>query len=189
MIFVMVFFFVGWEGRTTADLTAWIFSRIFSGSIIPSYVYLDYFPNHEAFLWGRSLPNPRGIFPWESYNLTVEMAEVLHGDIVSEVVGSAPTAYWAEIYANFGALAPVIIAPLVGFYVYAIHLLTNKLRPSPIKSALVCWCALHFMNLAVSGISGYLLDSNLILILMATAVLLFADGQIRLSWRSQRSYV
>jgi oligosaccharide repeat unit polymerase len=189
MIFVMVTFFVGLEGRTTADLTAWLFSRIFSGSIIPSYVYLDYFPHHEPFLWGRSLPNPRGIFPWESYNLTIEMAKVLHDNVITETVGSAPTAYWGELYANFGPFGPVLIAPLVGFYIYAIHLLTNKLRPSPIKSALVCWCALHFMNLAVTGINSYVLDNNLILILMAATVLLLADGQIRLSWRSQRSYV
>lgn len=184
LIIPMTLFFMGWEGRTGLDIASWIFSRIFVGNIIPSYFYLNYFPSHHDFLWGRSLPNPRGVFPWESYPLTIEISEFLFGRTeLSETVGSAPTAYWGEIYANFGPYAILVAAPLVGIYVYVIHILIEKLSPSPIKSAFVGWCAIHFMNLAVSGISGYLLDTDLILIALTAAILLFANGEIRLTWK------
>lgn len=184
LIALMVTFFIGLEGRSVGDLSAWAVSRIFAGSIIPSYVYLDFFPKHHDFLWGLSLPNPGGIFPWENYHLTIEMAKILHGIFAAETVGSAPTAYWAEVYANFGPIAPLLVAPIVGFYIYVIHLLTNKLRPSPIKSALICWCSLHFMNLAITGISNYLFDTDLMIIFLFTGILLISSGELRVTFKN-----
>lgn len=184
-VYILVLLFVGTEGREITDILGWLVSRIFLGSFVPAFYYLKMFPAFHDYLWGQSLPNPHDMFPWQHFRITVEVAEFMKEGVVSvDTVGSAPTTFWAELYANFGPLGPLIISPFVGIYIYAIHLMAQKLRPTPVKSAFVCWCSIHFMKLAQTGISDYLLDTDLILILIATALLLLADGQIRLSWRS-----
>ncbi len=177
----LITMFVGGEGRTVADLSGWIVSRIFVGGIVPAYFYLQMFPGHHEYLWGASLPNPRNIFPWEHYRLTVEVSEFMKGGVAtSDTVGSAPTAFWAEAFVNFGPTGPLIVAPIIGIIIYIIHILLGRLKDSPIKTALIVWVAVHFMKLAESGITGYLLDLDLLLILFISGLLLVVDGQVRL---------
>ncbi|MBF4354528.1 hypothetical protein, partial [Vibrio anguillarum] len=42
-----------------------VFSRAFSGSILSAYFYLEFFPEYQEYLLGRSFPNPGGLMPYE----------------------------------------------------------------------------------------------------------------------------
>ena len=78
-------------------------SRITTGQMSGLYHYLDIIPDQVDYLLGRSLPNPRGIFPWEHYRLTVEVMNIVHKGLAEQgIVGSMPTFFWGEMYANFG---------------------------------------------------------------------------------------
>jgi len=148
-------------------------SRLFTGAIQPLYHYLEVFPEKEGFLLGRSFPNPLGILPFDQYNLTVEMMNIVYPSGHQEgIVGSMPTAFWGEMYANFGSFVSVLTASAVGFLVYAISAWLNRLSKYPITIGGAVWLALHFKDLAVTSLSGYLVDLYLwsVMILMVLGV-------------------
>jgi hypothetical protein len=148
-------------------------SRVFTGAIQPLYHYLEVFPEREGFLLGRSFPNPLGILPFDQYYLTVEMMNIIYPSGRQEgIVGSMPTAFWGEMYANFGSFVSVLAAAVVGFIVYAISAWLNRLSKYPITIGGAVWLALHFKDLAVTSLSGYLVDIYLwsVVILMVLGV-------------------
>src|SRR5690606_21203802 len=96
-----------------------ISSRTLTGQISPAYFYMKMFPEHEGFLLGRSFPNPKGIFPWEPYPVTVEVMNFMNPKIIGTgVVGSAPTVFWADMYANFSFGGILLSSIIVGFIIF-----------------------------------------------------------------------
>jgi oligosaccharide repeat unit polymerase len=146
-----------------------IFSRALAGSIQPAYHYLEFFPEHQEFLMGRSFPNPGGILPIEPYRMTVEVMNWVnpteHG-----IVGSMPTVFWGEAYANFGILGVMFIPFVIGVVVYTIYYLADKLENTPIKIAFIIWLILHFKHLSIGGFSGFFMDIYLVLIVFILAI-------------------
>jgi len=177
LVCTIFYYFVGiLEDRTMMDLLAWGGDRIFMGGIAPGYFYLQIFPHDHPYLMGASLPNPKGIFPWEPYRIAVEVYNYMNPFAnISEVVGSAPTAFWGELYANFGKVAVFIVSPIIGVIIYIMTYLTKSIQESPIKVALTVWLAMHMMVLAETGISGYLLDVDMTVILFAALMLTIAN--------------
>ena len=140
-----------------------IFSRALAGSIQPAYHYLEFFPEHQEYLMGRSFPNPGGILPIEPYRMTVEIMNWVnpneHG-----IVGSMPTVFWAEAYANFSVIGIVFISFLLGVILYTVYYLVDKIENTPIKIGFYVWIMQHFKSLSVTGFSGYLVDFYLIVL-------------------------
>lgn len=136
-----------------------VLSRIFTGSIQPAYHYLEFFPINHDFLYGRSFPNPQGIFPFQPFNLTEEIMNFAQPEnIKSGIVGTMPTIFWAEAYANFGFIGVLIIPFIIGIIIWIVSFLIAKLHNTPIKIALYVWLILHFRKLSESGFSGYIID-------------------------------
>ena len=166
-IAVMVWMFMTFMGSdSVGDASKALFSRVFSGSIGPSYFYLELFPEHEGFLLGRSFPNPGGLIPFDQYRLTVEvMRWKFPGIFMRGAVGSAPTIFWAEMYANFSLLG-VIIAPIfVGVYLYVIYLLISRLKDSMLKVGVYVWVIMHYGNLSLTSLSNYIIDIKIIAVI------------------------
>lgn len=186
LIFMYMYFF-GLKGRPFKVIIQSIASRTFTGQISPAYFYLKYFPDLEPFLLGRSFPNPRGIFPFQHFRITVEIMNYMNPSLAGTgIVGSAPTVYWAEIYANFGYIAPFLFAFIVGFVLYLMHVLTSKLYPSPIKVALISWLSIHLMKLAGTGISGYIMDIDLLAIIVVGLMLIVIEGKGKIRYISKQ---
>ncbi|WP_151949620.1 O-antigen polymerase [Aliarcobacter butzleri] len=140
-----------------------IFSRAFAGSIQPAYHYLEFFPYHQDFLMGRSFPNPGGILPIEPYRMTVEVMNWVNPNDKG-IVGSMPTVFWAEAYANFGVLGVILVPFLIGIVLYAVYYWVDKIENTPLKIGFFVWLMQHFKNLSVTGFSGYLIDFYLIVL-------------------------
>lgn len=141
-----------------------IFSRALAGSIQPAYHYLEFFPYHQDFLLGRSFPNPGGILPIEPYRITVEVMNWVSPNDKG-VVGSMPTVFWAEAYANFGVLGPILVSFIIGTVVYAIYYFVDKIENTPLKIGFFVWLMQHYKNLSATGFSGYLVDFYLIMLI------------------------
>jgi len=140
-----------------------MFSRIFTGQLTPSYWYIEYFPRLHDFLAGSSLPNPGGIFPFEGYSLTVEIKNYFaSGVLVNKAAGSAPTVFWGEMYANFGLMGVIIPPFFVGAALYWVAFLLDKIENTSLKVGLVVAVAIHFKDLCGTGLSGFLVDTNLL---------------------------
>lgn len=151
-----------------ADLLAaiWsIVSRGLAGSIHPAYFYLELFPNHLDWLQGQSFPNPGGILPFVPYELTVEVMNWMNPeDAVKGIVGSAPTVYWGEIYANFGPFAVPLAGILLGYWLYALNFLVFRYFTGPVGIALLAWLMIHYQMLAVTSFSVFIFDIALIVV-------------------------
>lgn len=154
-----------------------IFSRTFTGQIHAAYHYIEFFPTYHDFLWGASFPNPQNLLPFKQFRLTVEIMNWRYPTLATRgIVGSMPTVFWGELYANFGTLGVLILPFFVGIGVYFVSYLTKKLENTPLKVGFYVWLILHYINLAVSGISGFIVDSYLIMISFFVLFIIFISG-------------
>jgi hypothetical protein len=139
-----------------------VFSRSFTGQITPAYFYLQYFPGVKDFLLGGTFPNPGGILPFMPFAYTVELMNWVFPDLAATgVVGSMPTVFWCESYANFGILGIPVIAMIVGILLTAISRIITLVKWSPVSIGLGVWVILHYKDLSGTGFSGFFVDASL----------------------------
>jgi len=172
-------FFMGSEDVFSAFGS--IFSRALAGSIQPAYHYLEFFPHHQEFLMGRSFPNPGGILPVESYRMTVEVMNWVNPNDKG-IVGSMPTVFWAEAYANFGILGVIFIPFMIGVVLYAVYYLVDKIENTPIKIGFFVWLMQHFQKLSITGFSNFLIDFYLIMLLFIITLSIAFANRFRIKY-------
>jgi len=161
-LIIFYIFFMGSKDVFSAFVS--IFSRALAGSIQPAYHYLEFFPYHQDFLMGRSFPNPGGILPIEPYRMTVEVMNWVNPNDYG-IVGTMPTVFWAEAYANFGVLGVILIPFIIGVVLYAVYYLVDKIENTPLKIGFFVWLMQHYQSLSKTGFSGYLIDFYFIMLL------------------------
>jgi hypothetical protein len=180
-ILVIVYIFFQGSGNVGLALSS-IFSRAFTGQIAPVYYYMEYFPKYHDFLWGASFPNPGHILPYTPYRLTVEIMNWKFPHLVKQgIVGSAPTVYWGELYANFGVLGIFFPPFFVGLYLYILHFLYNKIRPTEFTVGCFAWLIIHLKNLSATGLSSFIIDFYffVVVIVYGFASFLSGNGKIK----------
>jgi hypothetical protein len=161
--------------------------RVLTGQIIPAYFYLERFPHDVDYLWGLSLPNPAGIFPFDSYPLTREIASVISpGSVADGVIGSAPTVFWGEMYANFGLAGVLFSSFVLGIALFILGHVLGRVPLSPAMIATTVTLAMHYQFLTATGVSSYLFDTRLGVILAITFVALVLGRRKGRTWRSKR---
>jgi hypothetical protein len=167
--FITIFYiyFVGQEGIASSMYS--IATRVFSGQIAPAYYYIDLFPSRINYLLGASLPNPGGLLPFHVYPLTMEVVNYMFPDsILKGIVGSAPTVFWSEMYANFGLIGIIFSSFLVGIGLFFISHILSSLRLSPPVIAATVSLAMHYKDLSGTSLASYLFDSYLFIISAVT---------------------
>lgn len=148
-----------------------ILSRTLTGQLQPAYHYLEYFPTHKDFLYGTSFPNPGGLLGFTPFNLTVELMNWKFPEhLTTGIVGTMPTVYWGELYANFGSFGVCCGGFLVGFYLFIIEILAKSMVNNGYGIGLYAWLCLHFKDLALTGISTFIVDFNLIFIFLVISI-------------------
>lgn len=169
-LIVMYSLFVGTKDIFSSIIS--ILSRTFTGQLQPAYHYLEYFPDHHEFLWGRSFPNPSNILPHEPFRLSVEVMNWKFPKLKElNIVGSMPAMFWGELYANFGKLGVVIIPFFVGAGLYVVNAFVCSFEKTPLTVGFYVWLILHYMNLSGTSLSGYILDFYLFGILFFIAAI------------------
>ncbi|HDL9483914.1 TPA: oligosaccharide repeat unit polymerase [Vibrio cholerae] len=157
-----------------------VFSRAFSGSISPAYFYLEFFPQHQEYLFGRTFPNPGGLMPYEPYRYTIEVMNwVFPEHLKSGVIGTMPTVFWGEAYANFGPPAIPIVAFIMGSLVALVSYFVSKLEINPLTIGFLVWLILIFKDLSISGFSGYFYNVYIISVTVLVITFLSVLGYIR----------
>lgn len=163
VLFYMIF--MG-DSNIVAGISS-VFSRALSGSIQPVYHYLEFFPYQHDWLYGASFPNPGGLFPFTPYNLTVEVMNFVVPDHLSTgIVGTMPAIYWAELYANFGYFGILIFPLVIGLFLYCLNWMIFRLKYDPLNLALFAWLLVHYKNLSVTGVSMFLFDFSLYMVIL-----------------------
>lgn len=158
-----------------------VVSRAFAGSIQPAYHYVEFFPKVQGYLMGGSFPNPGGLFPWGGYRLTVEVMNWANpSQADSGIVGSMPTVFWGEAYANFGYIGVLVVPLFFGFFLFFIDHYFSKIKDTPIKVGFYVWMVLHYSNLSSSGFSDYLIDIKMIVLLAIFLIVISASNQMKI---------
>ncbi len=138
-------------------------SRILTGQIEPLYHYLAIFPDQQPFLLGRSMPNPAQLLPFEHYQLPVEVMNLVHPwHVHAGVVGTMPTFFCGELWANFGPAGIFLIPPMVGFAICWFADFLDRFLPTPFTLASITWIVLHIKNLSNTSLSNYMVDAYLV---------------------------
>src|SRR5690606_5148442 len=168
---------MGMEDRSLGEVITAIISRTFTGQISAAYFYLEIFPDQHDFLLGKSLPNPKGIFPWEHYNITVEVMNYISPSLAEKnIVGSAPTVFWAEMYANFAVGGIIISSILVGSALFFIQLVILRLPMNPIIVGMYTWIVLYLKNLTLTGLSTFIINIDFVVVLFVGILLSIVTG-------------
>lgn len=142
------------------------FSRLTTGQIQGLYHYFTIFPDQVDFLYGRSFPNPGGLMPFEPYSLSKSVYNIIFPDkSLKGVVGSMPTFYWGEMYANFGYLGVIFPPFFIGYLLYYLNILIFKLPMTPIMLSIYVYLISHYDGLATTSLSKFLIDIKIVLVL------------------------
>lgn len=169
---LFIFYINFMSARSNQEAILAIFSRTLTGQIEPVYNYLQFFPNIHDYLYGRSMSNPMNIFPFEYYNLSQEiMRWYFPEENNSGIVGSMPTIFWGELYANFGIIGVFIFPTFVGILLYGFNYFLLKFNFSPILIGTYVWFIMYFSNLSSTSLSSYFFDIYPIIILITFSTL------------------
>lgn len=156
-------YFIGEKGFKPALES--IISRTFTGQLQATYHYVEIFPNTIPWLNGASLPNPGGIFEYTPFNLAQELsAEVFPQDTKAGIVGSMPSVFWVEFYANFGICGLLGLPIFVGFFLYFINFIIFAFPYNSLSVAFFSWATVHYAVLAGTFLSNYFFDLKLLVL-------------------------
>lgn len=167
IILIVLFFFykyfMGMDTRTNMEILNSVFSRAFTGQLTPAYYYLEIFPSQMNYLYGTSFPNPGGLLPFENFRLTVEVMNMKFSHLAGlGIVGSAPTAYWGELYANFSYLGILIGSIYIGLILAITQHFYNSHKKNAVNIAIYVSVMLELKDISVTGISNFLFNINFI---------------------------
>lgn len=166
LISILIPFYIFFMGSDSIDKAlVGMFNRAFCGEIIPAYHYLKIFPDQMPYLNGLTFPNPGGIMPYKPYRLAVEVMYKAHPELVKMgIVGSMPTAFWGESYANFGWYGILLSPFILGIVLFLLNHFINTLADNVIKIAYIVYLCKHYSSLACSGLFGFIFDDQIIIL-------------------------
>ena len=151
------------QGSFLAILSS-IGKRLFFSQTGALYYYFSLFPSLHDFLYGSSLPNPAGLFQFEHFPLTKWI--FANGINRSwEIVGTAPSAFIGEIYANFGY--PIMVLSILMFSML-IQFVQIKFITKP-RTLLLTAYYVYFVSLSGQfALTSFFLVVHLYLIIFIT---------------------
>lgn len=142
-------------------------SRITTGQMQAAYHHLEFFPEHQEFLFGRSLPNPGGFMSYDPYLLSEEVKRFVEPEVFEQGIrGSAPTVYWMEMYANFQLLIAMVSCVIVGFLLYFLDRILVKFNISALTAGLVGWLMLHYSLMFGTALSAFVIDTKVVAVVL-----------------------
>ena len=153
-----------------------ILRRVFVGQSVGvewSIVYVDRF----GFLDGASMPNPAGILPFTYVRYSVVLMEMVNPQLLElGIVGSMPTVFWGEIYANFGMFMALISMVVVGALLRTmdIYFQTYSSSNKILNLALYVFMINAFQKYVGTSILGVFIDINIWVIVFVFTVLSYS---------------
>ncbi|MDP6571117.1 MAG: hypothetical protein QGF57_07770 [Candidatus Marinimicrobia bacterium] len=169
---VMYIFIMGFTNRPFWMILEGVANRLFLGQTSPLYYYFSLFPSAHDFLYGASLPNPGGIFQFDNFTLTKWI--FINGLNRSwEIVGTAPSAFIGEMYANFGF--PIMIVSIL-FLSMSLQIIQIKFIQKP-RTLLMSAFYTYFVFLSGQfAMTGMFIVAHVYLVIFLLLAIFFVDG-------------
>ena len=169
---LMYFFIMGINQGSVSALFISIGKRLFISQTGALYHYFSLFPSLHDFLYGTSLPNPAGLFQFEHFPLTKWIfANGINRNW--EIVGTAPSAFICEIYANFGY--PIMVMSILMFSML-LQFVQIKFITKP-RTLLLTAYYVYFVSISGQfALTSFFLVVHLYLIIFIIVSIIFVDG-------------
>ena len=164
------------------DMFVSLMNRTFCGQILPLYFYYDMFPKYQDYLLGSSFPNPGGFLPFNPVSVT-KMVSYMIAEGKGEVVGSAPTVFFGEVYANFGTVGAVMSMMFVGVIIHFVHRFSYLFRKNIVSMAFFIWFIFDLSALSMTGISRYFFNTYMFGVLVFALILYYGSKMLRVATR------
>ena len=159
------------NAATLIDGLKSIVSRATTAQLLGAIKILEIFPAKIQHLAGEALPNPGGFTPFGGFDLDRFVQREIRGVGNNGLVGTSPTIYWGNLYANFGFWG-VIIAPfLAAFVVFAYQSLISICVQSEIYDALLIWFAFKVKIIAMGSLNQLFINIDFVLLFLLAALL------------------
>jgi len=179
-IFAIYFLF---KGMNIEDYTASIKAithRIFIGQVSPFYWY-QVFVEQNGLLYGRSFPNPMGIFPFEYVPLTIEVSYFARPHLAKlGIVGSMPTVFFGDWMANFGFFAALFSMVLIGFITKAMDIILLRRiyrNDAIVYPTLYIFLAVYISKYVGTSFVAMVLDEKILAIIIITFIIAVLRGE------------
>lgn len=177
-IILMYMFFLGYGTNFTNIMWSFL-DRIFFAQI-DAFVYTQQYLDSKGFLYGKSFPNPKEILPFHHVELPTEVAKFLHGNWQQGMpLGSFPTVFYGDWYANFGYLGAIFGMFLLGVIIQYTDIKMFKIISTK-KSAIVLGFYIYlidfFSKYSGTDYNGILIDMHLLLPLIITIALYLTNS-------------
>jgi oligosaccharide repeat unit polymerase len=178
LVLLMYSFFLGY-GNNILVILEKLFSRIFFAQI-DAFIYHQQYIDASGLLYGRSFPNPHGIFPFEHIQTTTEIYKFLHGNWHEGMLfGSFPSVFYADWYDNFGYIGAIFSMFLLGFMVNFLDIkmlsYINKYK-SIIIIALYVYFINFFSGYALTSYIGIIVDVHLVFPIVVALCLFYINS-------------
>ncbi len=163
-----------------------IFERIFISSIKPLYFYFGTFPGYHDFLMGKSFTPTMfaGILNYDTFKIEQYIFSIMSPHIIDrEIIGTAPTVFIAELYANFGYLPMILGIVLVGAIIGYLEGKLENLRYSYLNISFYIILAFTIKDISISSIQSVVgfptIISKVLIFLLLTYILLFPNKKTK----------
>ena len=171
MLTLMYFYIMGINQGSLIPILSSIGRRLFFSQTYALYHYFLLFPSAHDYLYGLSFPNPGGIFQFEPFQITKWVFTGIHGS--GNIVGTAPSVFIGEIYANFGF--PIMVFSLILFS-SILQYIQIKMTSKP-KTLLLTAFYTYFVFLSGQfALTGIFVVAHLYLFIFLIVTIFFIDG-------------
>lgn len=160
ILILMYMTIMGLSERSLIDVLEAISSRVFIGQTHPLYLYFEAFPWKHDFLYGTSFPNPGGLLPHKPFPLTKYIFKTNMGLV--DIVATAPTVFFGEIYANFGFM---IMLPWIFFVGLLLQLIQTYFENHSKTILSLSFYAFYVVWCTRLALTGFFLVFHLYLVL------------------------
>ena len=174
---IMYFYIMGVNQASFTKLIIVIGKRLFITQTGALYHYFSLFPSSHDFLYGTSFPNPAGIFQFENFPLTKWI--FINGlNRSGQIVGTAPSAFIGEMYANFGFPIMMVSILLLSMFLQFIQI-TFISKP---RTLLLTTFYTYFIFLSGQfAMTGIFIVLHLYLFIFLFVAILCTDGYTMLT--------
>ncbi len=176
ILILMYVFFMGQSDKNLLVILKIIFHRVFVSQIAPFYWYQD-LQSSIGFLMGSTFPNPGGFLPFENFPITTKVyAHAYPQKVATGIVGSLPTAFFADWWINFGTIGAIFSMLLFGFILQFFDLLFKSyvtLKQSIIPISYYIYLMFFMSQYVGTSFVGILFDFELVLVTILALFLYF----------------
>jgi hypothetical protein len=174
--------FIGATGVSLEQAVLLAVHRLLGGQIYPALWYFDVFPRQLGFLYGLGLPNPGGFLPFTPVVPAYEVWARIFPELeAAGLRGTANTAYFMEMYANFGVPGMYAIGPVAGALVMLLTRWIAAVRIPFLSVPLLALFMIVCVRLALTDFTLFLLDLSLVIAVLLMLVVGLAAGTVAIA--------